>query len=103
MDLEYTYEQKNRLEIEKLSAEVADLRSWVRRWLGAAGGMVGIVTAAISIVVASHQISSSSQEYQTKSLQADARLAAAERLESQRLAREAEQQWKEITTKTDAT
>src|SRR5947209_11859753 len=101
MELEYTPEQKNRLEIDKLSAEVADLRSWIRRWLGAAGGFVGIITAAVSIVVASNQMRTSSKESQTKLQQADARLAAAERLESERLAREAKEQWKKITTQTD--
>ena len=100
--MEYTPEEKNRLEIDKLSAEVADLRSWVRRWLGAAGGLLGIVTAAVSIIVASYQVSSSAREAQTKSQQADARLAAAERLESERRAREADETLKEISGQTDA-
>jgi GH24 family phage-related lysozyme (muramidase) len=101
MALDYTPEGKNRLEIEKLQAELIDLRSWIRRWLSAAGGLVGIVTAAISIVVASNQIKSSSQQAETKLQQADARLAQAERLEKQRLALEATATLQEITTKTD--
>jgi len=88
MDLEYTPEQKNRLEIEKLSAEVADLRSWVRRWLGSLGGLLGIVTALVSVIVATHQMSRSAQEADAKILQAETHLAQAEKMEAERLQRE---------------
>jgi hypothetical protein len=94
MDLEYTPEQKNRLEIEKLSAEVADLRSWVRRWLGSLGGLLGIVTALVSVIVATHQMSRSAQEADAKILQAETHLAQAEKMEAERLRRE-------ITAETD--
>jgi hypothetical protein len=55
MSLHYTPEEKNRLEIDKIDAEVKELRSWVRRWLGSLGGILGIVTAAVSVLVAVDQ------------------------------------------------
>jgi hypothetical protein len=96
MDLEYTSEQKNRLEIEKLYAEVVDLRSWVRRWLGTLGGLLGIVTAAASVVVTSTQWSRSTREADLKMKQAEARLAQADK-------RDADKALEEIRDKTDAT
>lgn len=95
MKLEYTPEEKNRLEIEKLYAEVADLRSWMRRWLGTLGGVLGIVTAGVSVLVATHEISRSSREAETKLQQAAAALAQAQRLDSERALLE-------ITTQKDA-
>jgi GH24 family phage-related lysozyme (muramidase) len=96
MDLEYTPEQKSRLEIEKLYAEVVDLRSWVRRWLGTLGGLLGIVTAAASVVVTSTQWSRSTREADLKMKQAEARLAQADK-------RDADKALEEIRAKTDAT
>ena len=84
MALEYTPEQKNRLEIEKLYAEVVDLRSWVRRWLGTLGGLLGIITAAVSVVVATNQWSRSTREADLKMKQAEERLAEAKLYEIQK-------------------
>lgn len=58
-DIDYSPEGKNRIEIIKLHAEVADLRSHVRRWVGSIGGILGVVTAAVAIVVASNQLTES--------------------------------------------
>jgi len=96
MDFEYTPEQRSRLEIEKLYAEVVDLRSWVRRWLGTLGGLLGIVTAAASVVVTSTQWSRSTREADLKMKQAEARLAQADK-------RDADKALEEIRAKTDAT
>lgn len=96
MALEYTPEQRNRLEIEKLYAEVVDLKSWVRRWLGTLGGLLGIVTAAASVVVTSTQWSRSTREADLKMKQAEARLAQADK-------RDADKALDEIRAKTDAT
>jgi transposase len=96
MDFEYTAEQRSRLEIEKLYAEVVDLRSWVRRWLGTLGGLLGIVTAAASVVVTSTQWSRSTREADLKMKQAEARLAQADK-------RDADKALEEIRAKTDAT
>jgi hypothetical protein len=95
MDLDYTPEQKSRLEIEKLYAEVIDLRSWVRRWLGTLGGLLGIVTAAASVVVTSTQWSRSTREADLKMKEAQARLAQADKRDADRLL-------EEINAKTDA-
>jgi GH24 family phage-related lysozyme (muramidase) len=96
MALDYTPEQKSRLEIEKLYAEVVDLRSWVRRWLGTLGGLLGIVTAAASVIVTSTQWSRSTREADLKMKQAEARLAQADK-------RDADKALEEIRAKTDAT
>lgn len=84
MALDYTPEQKNRLEIEKLYAEVIDLRSWVRRWLGTLGGLLGIITAAVSVIVTSNQWSRSTREADLKMQQAEERLAEAKLYEIQK-------------------
>jgi gas vesicle protein/GH24 family phage-related lysozyme (muramidase) len=84
MALDYTPEQKNRLEIEKLYAEVIDLRSWVRRWLGTLGGLLGIITAAVSVIVTTNQWSRSTREADLKMQQAEERLAEAKLYEIQK-------------------
>jgi hypothetical protein len=59
---DYTPEGKNKVEIDKLYAEVAELRSRVRRWIGSLGGLLGIVTAAVSVIVTSQQWSRAANE-----------------------------------------
>jgi hypothetical protein len=71
-DIDYTPEGKNKIEIIKLHAEVADLKSHVRRWVGAIGGILGVVTAAVAIIVASNQLTESAG----KAALAEKRLAA---------------------------
>ena len=87
-ELDHTPAGKNRLEIDKLHEEVADLRSWVRRWLGALGGLIGIVTAAVSIIVTFYQANESSRQTATKLQRADSALAEARRLTAERIEKE---------------
>lgn len=84
MPREYTPEEKSKLEFEKLEAEVADLRSWVRRWLGTLGGLLGIVTAAISVMIAIHQNSEKVRTTDDKSRKADTALAQSQKLDAER-------------------
>ncbi len=101
IDLDYTPEGKKRLEIDKLRAEVADLRSWIRRWLGTLGGLVGIVTAAVSIIVTVYQVNESSREKASKIQEADSKLAEARKLDAERRLAEAVELEKKTKSRID--
>jgi chromosome segregation ATPase len=80
-EIDYTPEGRNKIEIDKLHAEVVELRSRLRRWIGSLGGVVGILTAAVSVIVTSQQLSRKSQETATEKnqLAADRRVLSADR------------------------
>ncbi len=60
--IDYSNEGRNKIEIDKLHAEVAEMRSRFRRWIGSLGGLLGIMTAAVSIIVTSQQMDRSSRQ-----------------------------------------
>jgi hypothetical protein len=60
--IDYSPEGKNKIEIDKLHVEVAEMRSRFRRWIGSLGGLLGIVTAAVSVLVTSQQWDRASRE-----------------------------------------
>lgn len=64
--IDYSTDGKNKIEIDKLHAEVAELRSRLRRWVGSLGGILGIVTAAVSILVTSDQLTKAAGESDRK-------------------------------------
>ena len=97
-ELDYTPEGKNRLEIEKLHAELVDLRSRMRRWVGSLGGLIGVVTAVLSILIAVQQMSGSSRAAQAALVNAGSQLAEARRIDAERNLKEAQ----ELEAKTKA-
>jgi len=68
-EIDYTQVGKNKVEIDKLHAEVAELRSRLRRWIGSLGGLLGIVTAAVSVIVTSEHWSRISRDTATATTQ----------------------------------
>jgi hypothetical protein len=59
--VDFTPEGRNKVEILKLHAELGELKSNIRRWLTSLGGLLGVVTAAVSIIVTSNQLSTASK------------------------------------------
>lgn len=61
-EIDYTRKGRNKIEIDKLHVEVAEMRSRFRRWIGSLGGLLGIATAAVSVIVTSQQWDRASRE-----------------------------------------